>query len=154
MSELDILVSRCKKGYDEYNFFIPAVAIREFMWNLFAAHYMEMVKSRAYGDGVSAEQKIQQYLHYTKYSQLSKTTSSYHAFISDKIWMILYSSSSIHAERQVESTGAEYDQSNDCRNYPSKYPQIIRHEINNDSSFNQPYHSTILCIDTRSVLNP
>ena len=66
--------------------------------------------------------------------------------------MILYSSSSIHAERQVESTGAEYDQSNDCRNYPSKYPQIIRHEINNDSSFNQPYHSTILCIDTRSVL--
>ena len=57
MSELDNLVSKCKKGYDEYNFFIPAVAIREFMWNLFAAHYMEMVKSRAYGDGVSAEQK-------------------------------------------------------------------------------------------------
>ena len=32
-------------------------------------------------------------------------------FISDKIWTILYSSSSIHAERQVESTGAKYDQS-------------------------------------------
>ena len=45
MSELDNLVSKCKKGYDEYNFFIPAVAIREFMWNLFAA-FIYMLKSK------------------------------------------------------------------------------------------------------------
>ena len=37
-----------KKGYEEYNFFIPAIAIREFTWNGFAAHYIEMVKARAY----------------------------------------------------------------------------------------------------------
>jgi len=49
LSELDSLVKECKKGYDEYNFFIPAIAIREFTWNLFAAHYIEMVKGRAYG---------------------------------------------------------------------------------------------------------
>lgn len=48
LSELDSLVKECKKGYDEYNFFIPAIAIREFTWNLFAAHYIEMVKGRAY----------------------------------------------------------------------------------------------------------
>ena len=112
MSELDILVSRCKKGYDEYNFFIPAVAIREFMWNLFAAHYMEMVKSRAYGDGVSAEQKNSAIFTLHKVlSTVLKLLAPITPFISDKIWMILYSSSSIHAERQVESTGAEYDQS-------------------------------------------
>ena len=75
---LDNLVSKCKKGYDGYNFFIPAVAIREFMWNLFAAHYMEMVKSRAYGDGVSAEQKNSCNIYTTQSTfNCSKITSSY-----------------------------------------------------------------------------
>ena len=49
ISELDKLVKDCKAGFDEYNFFIPAIAIREFTWNLFAAHYIEMAKARAYG---------------------------------------------------------------------------------------------------------
>ena len=112
MSELDNLVSKCKKGYDGYNFFIPAVAIREFMWNLFAAHYMEMVKSRAYGDGVSAEQKNSAIFTLHKVlSTVLKLLAPITPFISDKIWTILYSSSSIHAERQVESTGAKYEQS-------------------------------------------
>ncbi|HSG74078.1 MAG TPA: valine--tRNA ligase, partial [Nitrosopumilaceae archaeon] len=46
LSELDNLVLECERGYNEYNFFIPAVAIREFTWNLFAAQYIEMVKAR------------------------------------------------------------------------------------------------------------
>jgi len=37
ISELDKLVKDCKVGFDEYNFFIPATAIREFTWNVFAA---------------------------------------------------------------------------------------------------------------------
>src|SRR5439155_8382891 len=49
LSELDKLIIECRKGYSEYNFFIPATAIREFTWNLFAAHYIEMTKVRAYG---------------------------------------------------------------------------------------------------------
>ena len=90
MSELDNLVSKCKKGYDEYNFFIPAVAIREFMWNLFAAHYMEMVKSRAYGDGVSAEQKNSAIFTLHKVlSTVLKLLAPITPFISDKIWTIL-----------------------------------------------------------------
>jgi valyl-tRNA synthetase len=48
LAELDRLVKECKRGYDEYNFFIPANAIRDFTWHLFAAHYIEMVKGRAY----------------------------------------------------------------------------------------------------------
>jgi valyl-tRNA synthetase len=48
LAELDRLVKECRRGYDEYNFFIPANAIRDFTWHLFAAHYIEMVKGRAY----------------------------------------------------------------------------------------------------------
>jgi len=43
------LVKDCKAGIDEYNFFIPAIAIREFTWNIFAALFIEMAKDRAYG---------------------------------------------------------------------------------------------------------
>ena len=57
LSELNNLIKDCKKGYDEYNFFVPAIAIREFTWNLFAVHYIEMVKKRAYGEGFSEEER-------------------------------------------------------------------------------------------------
>ena len=34
ISELDKLVKDCKAGFDQYNFLIPATAIREFTWNV------------------------------------------------------------------------------------------------------------------------
>jgi len=46
----------CVAGYEEGNGFVPATKIREFVWNVFAAHYIEMVKGRAYGDGVTKEE--------------------------------------------------------------------------------------------------
>src|ERR671920_747111 len=48
ISELSRLIEQCKAGYSNFNFFVPSNAIREFTRNLFAAHYMEMVKARAY----------------------------------------------------------------------------------------------------------
>ena len=39
------------KHYDELNFFLPSNRGREFLWNLFAPHYLEMVKARAYEGG-------------------------------------------------------------------------------------------------------
>jgi valyl-tRNA synthetase len=48
LAELARVVKECRLGYSEYNFFIPANAIRDFTWHLFAAHYIEMVKGRAY----------------------------------------------------------------------------------------------------------
>ena len=112
LSELDNLIVECKKGYDAYNFFVPAVAIREFAWNLFAAHYIEMVKSRAYGDGVSEAQKNSAVFTLHKVlSTILKLLAPITPFISDKLWMMLYSDSSIHAERQAESENIEYDKS-------------------------------------------
>ena len=57
LTELNNLITECQKGYEKYNFFIPAIAIREFTWNLFAANYIEMVKARAYGIGFSDKEK-------------------------------------------------------------------------------------------------
>ena len=104
LSELDNLIKECKKGYDEYNFFIPAIAIREFTWNLFAAHYIEMVKARAYGIGFTDEERDGAiYTLHKTLSTILKLLAPITPFITEYLWKTLYSSESIHKQHQVES---------------------------------------------------
>ncbi len=103
LSELNKLVKDCKKGYDEYNFFVPAIAIREFTWNVFAAHYIEMVKARAYGIGFSDEERDGAIFTLHKVlSTVLKLLAPITPFITDHLWRTLYSKQSIHKEQQVE----------------------------------------------------
>jgi len=103
LSELDNLVLECEKGYNEYNFFIPAVAVREFTWNLFAAQYIEMVKARAYGIGFSEDEKNSAIftLHKTL-STVLKLLAPITPLITEHLWQKLYSNESIHKEAQVQ----------------------------------------------------
>jgi len=108
LSELDNLVKECKKGYDEYNFFIPAIAIREFTWNLFAAHYIEMVKARAYGINFSDEERDGAIFTLHKVlSTILKLLAPITPFITEHLWNTLYSKESIHKQKQVESENLE-----------------------------------------------
>jgi valyl-tRNA synthetase len=102
LSELEELVKTCEKGYEEYNFFIPSVAIREFTWNLFAAQYIEMVKARAYGIGFSEDEKNSAIftLHKTL-STILKLLSPITPLITEYLWLKLYSKKSIHKENKV-----------------------------------------------------
>ncbi|MFZ8937463.1 MAG: class I tRNA ligase family protein, partial [Nitrosopumilaceae archaeon] len=103
LSELNKLVKDCKKGYDEYNFFVPAIAIREFTWNVFAAHYIEMVKARAYGIGFSDEERNGAIFTLHKVlSTVLKLLAPITPFITDHLWRTLYSQQSIHKEHQVQ----------------------------------------------------
>jgi valyl-tRNA synthetase len=103
LSELENLVKTCEKGYQEYNFFIPALAIREFTWNLFAAQYIEMVKARAYGIGFSEEEENAAIftLHKTL-STILKLLAPITPLITEHLWLKLYSKESIHNEKQVK----------------------------------------------------
>ena len=47
-TNLNLLIDECIKGYEKLDFNIPARLIRTFVWDLFASHYLEMVKPRAY----------------------------------------------------------------------------------------------------------
>ena len=108
LSELDKLVKECKKGYEEYNFFNPAIAIREFTWNVFAAHYIEMVKARAYGIDFSDEERDGAIftLHKTLETIL-KLLAPITPFITEHLWKILYSNESIHQQKQVNVENIE-----------------------------------------------
>lgn len=123
LSELDNLIIECKKGYDEYNFFIPAIAIREFTWNIFAAHYIEMVKGRAYGIDFSDEERDAAiYTLHKTLSTILKLLAPITPFITEYLWKILYSSQSIHKQRQVktESKYSENKITKDIAEFNSK----------------------------------
>ncbi len=48
LGELDAVTKEAVAGYGDIDFFGPANKIRSFVWNVFAPHYLEMVKGRAY----------------------------------------------------------------------------------------------------------
>ena len=108
ISELDKLVKDCKVGFDQYNFFIPATAIREFTWNIFAAQYIEMAKARAYGIEFSeAERDGAIYTLHKVLSTLLKLLAPITPYITDFLWQTLYSDKSIHTEQQAKEESNE-----------------------------------------------
>ena len=103
LGELSSFVKDCLKGYENFNFFVPASKIREFTWNLFAAHYLEMVKARAYGEGFSkSEQQSAWFTLHTCLKTILLLAAPITPFISDEIWRKMYGKKSIHSEQFPE----------------------------------------------------
>ncbi len=97
LTEVNRLVERCLKGYEDYNFFIPANEIRDFTWNTFAAHYVELAKGRAYGEGFPEREKISAW--YTLHECIRTILlllSPICPFITDAIWRRLYNGETIY----------------------------------------------------------
>jgi valyl-tRNA synthetase len=91
------LTEECIKGYEELNSFIPANRIREFIWNVFAPHYIELVKARAYGEGFSDDEKNSAI--YTLNYVLKRVLllmAPITPFITHALWSILYKGEAIH----------------------------------------------------------
>lgn len=98
LGELSKLMEQVKKSYEEYSFYNGTVVVRDFAWNMFAAHYIEMVKSRAYGNGTKAEQDAACYTLHTCLKTILQLLSPITPFITDYLWQELYSKKSIHLE--------------------------------------------------------
>ncbi len=45
---IENLTNSVEKYYENYDFFHPAIEFRRFIWEIFASHYLELVKARAY----------------------------------------------------------------------------------------------------------
>jgi valyl-tRNA synthetase len=108
LAELGKLVEECKKGYDEYNFFIPANAIRDFTWLIFAAHYIEMVKGRAYVQDDDMRRKSALYALHRCFSTILLLLAPITPFITEDLWTKIYSDRSIHLESMYR--GEKIDQ--------------------------------------------
>jgi valyl-tRNA synthetase len=99
LSELNKVIEISLNGYRDFNFFVPATKIREFLWNIFADHYIEMVKPRAYGQGFNKEQQKAAWftLHFCLKNILILLAPII-PFITEEIWQKLYSKKSIHLQ--------------------------------------------------------
>ena len=99
LDEMSKVVKESVSGYNDFNFFIPANKVREFIWNVFAPHYMEIVKQRAYGIGVDENSKLAAWstLHTCLKTSLL-LLAPIMPFITDKIWREIYSNESIHKQ--------------------------------------------------------
>ena len=99
LGELSKLIDECIRGYKEYNFFIPASQIREFTWNVFASHYLELVKSRAYNNKVTNNRHSALYSLHKCFSVILLLLAPICPFITDKLWTTIYSDESIHLQK-------------------------------------------------------
>jgi valyl-tRNA synthetase len=50
LAELDRLVALSREHFESYDFFQPVSQIKYFVWEVFASHYAEMTKARAYNN--------------------------------------------------------------------------------------------------------
>ncbi len=99
LSELAVLSKNCMRGYQDYNFFVPATAIRDFVWETFASHYAEMVKPRAYGQGFSkTQQRAAWFTLHVVLKNVLLLLAPITPFMTDHIWRQLYSRKSIHLQ--------------------------------------------------------
>ncbi|MFX0051207.1 MAG: class I tRNA ligase family protein [Candidatus Hermodarchaeota archaeon] len=101
LSSLDALISRCREGYEQLDFSIPAENIYNWVRNIFASHYIELVKSRAYkADPQTSEdtRSARFSLHYVLQAIL-KLLAPITPFVTESIYQNLYDPRcSIHQE--------------------------------------------------------
>ena len=99
LAELAHLTKRCLEGYKEFNFFIPATELRDFLWGSFASHYLELAKTRAYGIGFTkAGQRAAWSTLHECLRTLLLLLGPIAPHLSDRIWRKLYGKRSIHSE--------------------------------------------------------
>jgi len=100
LSELTKLIERSMVGYREFDFFVPANEIRDFVWETFASHYLEMVKPRAYGQGFTkSQQRAAWYTLHTVLRTLLILLAPLIPYMTDYVWRQLYSKHTVHIER-------------------------------------------------------
>ncbi len=104
LNELGKLTEQCEKAYENFDLFTVATKTREFLWNVFASHYLEMAKGRAYGDGATQEeQEAAWYTLHRVVRDLLLLIAPISPFITDYTWRRLYGMQSIHLERFPEA---------------------------------------------------
>ena len=105
LSELAKVTEEARQGYEIFDFQIPAKTLRNFAWEIFASHYVELVKGRAYNRNDAYEQKEQKAAWYTLHTVMKELTKAFAPiipFVTDLIYRGIYDKT-VHLEKYPES---------------------------------------------------
>lgn len=75
------LIDFADKSFEEYDMHHPTIKIRQFVWDTFASHYVEMVKARAYNETKEFSKSEQDSAHFTLRFILEKISQILHPII-------------------------------------------------------------------------
>ena len=99
LNELGKLTQECVEAYERFDMFAVSTKVREFLWNIFASHYLEMAKGRAYGDGATKEeQEAAWYTLHRVVKSMLLLLAPIVPYMTDYTWRKLYGAHSIHLE--------------------------------------------------------
>lgn len=91
LTDLDSLIKESEKSFEEYDFHNPSKAIKHFIWEDLASHYLEIAKKRIYS--LDMEDKSKEAAIYTLYTVLEKLLVLLHPInplITEEIYSNLY----------------------------------------------------------------
>lgn len=117
IGELSNLIDQCREGYANFNFFTSANAIREFAWNVFAAHYIEMVKGRIYDTSDQDARRSAILTSHKCFSTILLLLAPICPFITEELWTNIYSDESIHLQSIPQPSPRYYEM--------TKYTRLI-----------------------------
>jgi valyl-tRNA synthetase len=110
LAELSKTTEKCLEGYEELNFFIPANALREFTWNIFAAHYIEMIKGRAYNTESDDDRKSALYAIHKCFKTILLLLEPISPFITYELWSKIYGKEEIiSSQKKIPIVEKKYD---------------------------------------------
>ncbi len=105
LGALNDVIRKCINSMNELDFYDPINEVYRFTWDIFADHYLEAVKARAYNRDKKFSEEEQRGAWYTLHTVLKtvlKLLAPICPFITDYIWRKLYSEKSIHFEKFPE----------------------------------------------------
>ena len=105
LSAYNDLVARILEAYDELDVYQPAIELYNFTWNVFASHYLEAAKPRAYNRENLFPEEEQRAAWFTLHEILSgvlRMLAPIMPFVTDAIWRKLYGDKSIHVQLMPE----------------------------------------------------
>ena len=110
--ELNKIIEMANEEYSKMDFFLTTNELRNFVWNKFASHYIELVKQRAYNSEGMFTDKEQESAWYTLHKVLRNILLILHPvapFITDYIWRNLYNNRNIVLEKFPEPMDISID---------------------------------------------
>ncbi len=110
LAELSKATEKCLQGYEELNFFIPANVLRDFTWNIFAAHYIEMIKGRAYNTESIDVRKSALYTIHKCFKTILLLLEPISPFITYELWSKIYGNREvISGQKKIPIVEKEYE---------------------------------------------
>ncbi len=100
INEMNTLIGYCNEKYQEYDFHNPTARLKNFLWETFASHYLELVKNRAYNENEKFTKSQQNSALFTLgycLDALLKLMAPVIPFVTHKIYMDLHGAE-IHSE--------------------------------------------------------